>query len=251
MTPKFIFIIPYRNREKQKLFFIEKMKYIMEDIHPDDYKYLFIHQDDNRDFNRGAMKNIGFLYIKHIYPNEYKNITLVFNDVDTVPTEKNMFDYQTNQGTIKHFYGCQIALGGIFSINAADFEYINGFPNFWSWGYEDNLIQERAQICNLKIDRSQFVSLMDKNIEHDFSDGFFRDVNKNDYLLYIKKTSNGIHSISNLSYEFDMSNNFVNVIHFDVPNIKSQTQKMDLRVTNTPFRSVVSGSMPMQFFSQK
>ena len=43
MTPKFIFIVPYRNREKQKDFFIEKMKYILEDIDSQDYLILFIH----------------------------------------------------------------------------------------------------------------------------------------------------------------------------------------------------------------
>ena len=249
MTPEFIFIIPYRNREKQKNIFEEKMKIVLEDISEDKYKIFFIHQKDERDFNRGAMKNIGFLYVKSIYPEHYKDITLVFNDIDTVPNSKNMFDYSTTQGTIKHFYGCQIALGGIFSINAADFEYINGFPNFWTWGYEDNLIQERALICNFKIDRSNFYSLMDKNINHDFSDGYFRDVNKNDYLLYLNKTSNGIHSISQLSYEFDPDSHFVNVTQFQVPNVKSATQKMDLRITNTPFQSIKNCSMPMHFFS--
>ncbi len=46
MIPKFIFIVPYRNREKQKDFFIEKMKYILEDIDSQDYLILFIHQCD-------------------------------------------------------------------------------------------------------------------------------------------------------------------------------------------------------------
>jgi len=248
MIPKFIFIVPYRNREKQKDFFIEKMKYILEDIDSQDYLILFIHQCDERDFNRGAMKNIGFLYVKHTYPDSYQDITLVFNDVDTLPKNKNQFDYTTNQGTIKHFYGCKIALGGIFSINAKDFENINGFPNFWSWGYEDNLLQERALFYKIKIDRSTFVSLMEEQVHHDFSDGYFRDVNKNDYLLYLKKTNNGIHSIQNLSYEFDENNLFVNVKHFDVPNLKSKTEKMDLRVTNTPYVSRrTDSSMKMKF----
>ena len=98
--PRIIFIVPYRNREKQKSFFLEKMKYIMEDINEIDYKILFIHQRDERDFNRGAMKNIGFLFVKNQYPNDYLNITLVFNDVDTTPKEKNMFNYETNKELI-------------------------------------------------------------------------------------------------------------------------------------------------------
>ena len=167
--PRIIFIIPYRNREKQKSFFLEKMKYIMEDINEIDYKILFIHQRDERDFNRGAMKNIGFLFIKNQYPNHYLNITLVFNDVDTIPKEKNMFNYETNKGMVKHFYGTQNALGGIFSITAEDFENIGGFPNFWSWGYEDNLIQERVIQKKIVINRSNFYSIMNENIIQDFS----------------------------------------------------------------------------------
>jgi|UniRef100_A0A6C0IN26 hypothetical protein len=247
MIPKIVFIIPYRDRETQKQFFIDKMTEVLEDISSDDYRLLFIHQCDSRDFNRGAMKNIGFLYIKSLYPEDYKNITLVFNDVDTTPTTKNQFQYITQPGVIKHFYGCKLALGGIVSVLARDFEYINGFPNFWTWGYEDNLFQERALLVKYTIDRSCFVSLMEKEINHDFSDGFYRYVNRNDYDLYLQKTSNGIHSISNLSYEFDPETNFVNVTHFDVPNIKSKTEQMDLRITNIPYRSRTSTDMKMSF----
>ena len=33
----------------------------MEDYPTGSYKYMFIHQKDTREFNRGAMKNIGFI----------------------------------------------------------------------------------------------------------------------------------------------------------------------------------------------
>ena len=63
-VPTKIFIVPYRNREQHKTHFDVYMKYILEDIPQDDYEIFFIHQQDNRPFNRGAMKNIGFLAMK-------------------------------------------------------------------------------------------------------------------------------------------------------------------------------------------
>ena len=56
-----IFIVPYRNRKYLKIHFDKYMEYLLEDIPKDTYEIYFVHQTDTRPFNRGALKNIGFL----------------------------------------------------------------------------------------------------------------------------------------------------------------------------------------------
>ena len=164
--PKIIFIVPYRDRRQEKSIFSVYMKYIMEDYDKNDYEIYYSHQIDNRPFNRGATKNIGFLVMKKKYPNDYQNITFVFNDVDTVPVKKNSFDYATTKGIVKHFYGFSFTLGGIFSIVGSDFEKCNGFPNNWGWGLEDNAMNDRVLLNEIIINRQQFYPRDTRDVLH-------------------------------------------------------------------------------------
>src|SRR5210317_859966 len=83
--PKLVFIVPYRDKYAEKDFYMAQMLKVLEDYPDTYYKIYYIHQNDNRQFNRGAMKNIGFLILKNKYPSYYKDITLVFNDIDVMP----------------------------------------------------------------------------------------------------------------------------------------------------------------------
>jgi hypothetical protein len=253
--PKLVFIVPYRDREQQLLFFEKHMKEILADYDPEDYKIYIIHQTDKREFNRGALKNIGFLLIKEKYPKDYQNITIVFNDVDTMPLNKNFFHYETTPGTVKHFYGYTFALGGIVSINAKDLESINGYPNLWAWGFEDNMLQHRVlNHPNLTIDRSEFYPLLDKNVLQ-LKDGLERLVNRGEFDRYIAKTPEGIDSIRSLIYQINENSGYVNVIYFEtgVQMDPSKNQIHDLRKGNRPFFPIPkkTGKLPriqMKFF---
>ena len=215
MTPSFIFIVPYKNREQHKVFFKKYMNFVLEDVDKKTYEIYFSHQEDNRKFNRGAVKNIGFLAMKKKYPRDYKNITFVFNDIDTIPYTKNILDYKTISGIVKHFYGYQFCLGGIVSITGEDFEKINGYPNYWEWGGEDNCLQKRVKKYKLTIDRGQFYNLGNPCILHLF-DGVHRQLNLNN----IDRTNgdnglDGLKTITNLNYTIDDES--INIKTFNVP----------------------------------
>jgi hypothetical protein len=212
IIPQIVFVVPYRNRPQHKFFFSNYITSILKnsDIN---YEIYFSHQCDARSFNRGATKNIGFLAVKDKYPNDYKNITFVFNDIDTLPFS-NIFDYQTTHGNVKHFYGFKYALGGIVSLTGADFEATNGYPNFWGWGMEDNVLQKRCEARGLQIDRSHFYPIGSPDILQLF-DGVSRLINKKDPWRATNDNGiDGIQTVYKLSYDINSeSKNPLDNIH--------------------------------------
>jgi hypothetical protein len=182
------------------MLFLEKMTSLLQNNPLYIYKFLFIHQTDSREFNRGAMKNIGFLVVKDMYPLHYSDITLCFNDIDTYPKDDTVIsNYLTSRGIVKHFYGFLFALHSIFCITGYDFELVNGFPNFWSWGYEDNMILERVVANRIHVDRSVFYPMGDQHIiQH--SNSNIRIVNEIEFQRFVQKTPEGIYSIHYLQY---------------------------------------------------
>ena len=250
-APQYVFIVPYRNRETHLQKFITHMPQILEGM---SYKFLFVHQCDDRMFNRGALKNIGFLFVKQSYPNTYQNIILVFNDLDCLPRHKGLLNYYVKQGEVKHFYGYTYALGGIVAIRAGDFERIGGYPNFWGWGYEDNMLQKRVLSGGLKINRDVFFKANTVVIEEarkhglpiptelpilqDF-DGNVRTMNVHDFLQFSKNTRDGIMSFKQIVSTFNNDTGFLDVTYFDVGHeeVKEKTFKYDL----------ANGSLPLVY----
>lgn len=214
-APQIVFIVPYRDRERQMRFFRRHMGYIMEDVEPGSYAILFVHQKDNRPFNRGAMKNIGAIQAKQKWPEAYPTITLVFNDVDTMPLEKGLIEYNTTSGVVKHFYGFTHTLGGIVSICGADFDKCGGFPNLWAWGFEDNVFQRRCMDAGLRIQRGNiFYPIMDRNIIH-LQDGRFREVNQREYNISLsEQTADTLRDVKNIQTQASEDPEFIHVTFF-------------------------------------
>jgi hypothetical protein len=232
--PKRIFIVPYRNRVQHKFFFSKYMSFILEDR--DDYEIFFSHQCDARTFNRGAIKNIGFIAARNKYPQHYKDITFIFNDVDIIPFSK-IFDYETTHGIVKHYYGFKYALGGIVVMKGADFEKTNGFACFWGWGMEDNVLQKRCERIGLKVDRSVFYNIGSPEILQLF-DGISRIISKKDpWRGEYDDGIDGLKTITQLKYTIDDKsdnpNDNIFVVHN--PNIKIVNIKTFL--THIPFGS--------------
>lgn len=212
--PKVVFVVPYRNRPQHKFFFSNYLTSILKGSEIESsYEIYFSHQCDARAFNRGATKNIGFLAVKEKYPNDYQNITFVFNDIDTIPFS-NIFDYRTISGKVKHFYGFKYALGGIVSILGKDFELTNGYPNFWGWGMEDNVLQKRCESAGLTINRDQFYPIGSPDILQLF-DGVSRLINKKDpWRATHDNGIDGLQTIHKLSLSVDTeSKNPLDNIH--------------------------------------
>lgn len=197
--PDVIFIVPYRDRIQYYHTFDPHMKEILT-AQGENFLILYIHQCDTRSFNRGAMKNIGFIVVREMFPNTYLDKTLVFHDIDTMPIHKDVIsNYKTTARVIKHFYGFRHLLGGIVAITAKDFSDINGFPNYWTWGYEDNELEYRARKNGLYVDRSLFYPVDSDSIVQRSSSNE-RIVNMEEFKRYAQKIPEGIHTITNLSY---------------------------------------------------
>jgi hypothetical protein len=105
-------------------------------------------------------------------------------------------------------------LGGIVSLKGSDFELTNGYPNFWGWGMEDNVLQKRCENAGLVIDRSQFFPIGSPEIIHLF-DGVSRIINRKDpWRATHDNGIDGLKTIYKLEYSIDYdSKNPLDNIH--------------------------------------
>jgi hypothetical protein len=98
---------------------------------------------------------------------------------------------------------------------------------------------------------------MDKNILQ-MKDGLTRLVNRGEFDKYEKENNNkvnldGIKTIRDLKYDFDESNNFVNVSSFntETQENKTQTKTHDMRQGSVPFKRSIRRPRMAMFMNKR
>jgi len=190
--------VPFRARGKhtfrreQLSRFVKHIQNYMETIHPNiRYRIVIIEQDNDQPFNRGFLLNIGFVecekrtscYIKYYI---HHNCDL-FPDVG----EQYFLDYSYPGSGVRDHFGYIGGLGGISIINRNAFKLINGFPNnCLCWSTEDEIIKQRCERFNIKINRDKNYNKGIKEENH-VRDSSFQKLNQ------INTSDDNINSIRN------------------------------------------------------
>lgn len=143
-------VVPYRDRERHLTQFIPHVAAYMARVHPDlSYRVTVAEQaDDGLPFNRGALKNAGFLL------GEPDSDYVCLHDVDYLPEEA---DYSwADDPTAILWFGAETrpiapeisdkriqndlesTFGGALLVPNAVMRRVNGYSNvYWGWGFED------------------------------------------------------------------------------------------------------------------
>lgn len=156
-------IVPYRLRDEHIKIFVDRIdKHLKkQDIQ---YELIVVNQDNAKQFNRGMLLNIGYMYAKKL-----KCDYLVFHDVDMVPidVDYSYSDVPLHLATsfIDH-EGINTNLpfdtyfGGVTMFPIETFEKINGFSNkYWGWGYEDTDLLFRCVENNIPLDTLRYKNM--------------------------------------------------------------------------------------------
>jgi hypothetical protein len=178
-------IVPYRDRQQHLDQFVPHMRaYFARDKLDKaiDYRVLVVEQERGLPFNRGALKNAGFLLT------EAQSDYCCFHDIDYLPIwadysfaevptpivwygaeERPIAPGRTNRVAkhdLEHFFG-----GALIVPNSA-FRSVNGYSNdYWGWGYEDVDIKARFEAAGVATGRRKGTFLP---LVHD-SEGFKLD----------------------------------------------------------------------------
>eukprot|EP00112_Aurelia_sp_Birch-Aquarium-sp1_P021908 Seg60.4 transcript_id=Seg60.4/GoldUCD/mRNA.D3Y31 product="Beta-1 4-N-acetylgalactosaminyltransferase bre-4" protein_id=Seg60.4/GoldUCD/D3Y31 len=163
-------VIPYRNRETHLGMFLRHMHKLLK-TQMIKYRIFVIEQDDDHEFNRGKLLNVGFKEAlkKHQFS------CFVFHDIDLLP-EDSRNDYAC-PGSPRHMsvaidkFNYELIydelFGGIEMFRREDFDQVNGFSNsFWGWGAEDDNLYYRIKTNGMNLSRPSMVTGRYKMLKH-------------------------------------------------------------------------------------
>ncbi|XP_021374909.1 beta-1,4-galactosyltransferase 4-like [Mizuhopecten yessoensis] len=154
-------IIPYRDRDSH-------LKILMSNLLPKlqrqqlDYTIFVVEQAPGNRFNRGMLRNIGFLEANKTAQYD----CFIFNDVDTIiEDDRNMFKCDIRgEKMIRHIAVLvnvfqykllySYLIGGILSVTYKQFVAVNGYSNaFFVWGGEDDDLFRRFDKKDYRVSR--------------------------------------------------------------------------------------------------
>ncbi|XP_048738196.1 beta-1,4-N-acetylgalactosaminyltransferase bre-4-like isoform X2 [Ostrea edulis] len=154
-------VIPYRDREIHlKLLLLNLIPKLRRQL--TDFTIYVIEQAETEDFNRGMMRNIGFVEAKKRFPYD----CYVFNDVDTIiEDDRNLMKCGTDfarhlvSGVRRYNYSLPYRglLGGVIALTDTQMTTLNGYSNmFFVWGGEDDNLFDRFVESRLWFDRTDY-----------------------------------------------------------------------------------------------
>ncbi|XP_065056866.1 beta-1,4-galactosyltransferase 2-like [Rhopilema esculentum] len=163
-------VIPFRKRDAHLAMFSRHMhKFLRKQKIK--YRIFVIEQDDEYEFNRGKLLNIGFKEALSRHP----FTCFAFHDIDLLP-EDTRNDYACPSSP-RHVsvaidkFGYELIypelFGGIEMFRTEDFKMVNGFSNsFWGWGAEDDNLYFRIMTHNLQLTRPSMTVGRYKMLKH-------------------------------------------------------------------------------------
>lgn len=188
---RLLIIVPYRDRQAHLNQFVPHMKtYFERDKIDKDIPYngLIVEQEDGQPFNRGMLKNIGFMLGQET--SDY----VCFHDVDYLPiwadyswadcptpilyygAENRPIDPGRSDLTAQH--NPDNLFGGALLVPNDDFRRINGFSNsYWGWGFEDLDMKARCLVAGIEASRRKGTFLPLDHVNEGFAlTGQFRPI---------------------------------------------------------------------------
>ena len=168
MKKKLGIIVPYRDRaEHLDQFVLHVCGYFARDKvdRHIDYQVIIVEQSIGKLFNRGMLKNIGFLMC------ESDTNYMCFHDIDYLPiwTDYSWVDrptpiawygaeyqpidpFKDKSGYVAH--DLDVYFGGVVLVPNNDFRRVNGYANdYWGWGCEDTDLRYRFKTAGVELGR--------------------------------------------------------------------------------------------------